>query len=54
MKEKFIIMTNNPMVSDALGEKYDVIYEESSLPEFFQAVREKICEGHILLSLIHI
>lgn len=43
-------MTNNPMVSDALGEKYDVIYEESSLPEFFQAVREKICEGHILLT----
>lgn len=50
MKEKFIIMTNNPMVSDALGQKYNMIYEESSLPEFFEAVREKICEGHILLT----
>ena len=50
MKEKFIIMTNNPMVSESLGEKYNMIYQESSLPEFFEAVREKICEGHILLT----
>lgn len=50
MKEKFIIMTNNPMVPKALGEKYDIVYKDSSLPEFFEEVQEKICEGHILLT----
>ena len=43
-------MTNNPMVPETLGEKYDIVYTDASLPEFFKAVREKICEGHILLS----
>ena len=50
MKEKFTIMTNNPMVSETLGEKYEIVYTDSSLPEFFEAVQEKICQGHILLT----
>ena len=50
MKEKFIIMTNNPMVSETLGEKYEIVYTDSSLPEFFEAVQEKICQGHIFLT----
>lgn len=43
-------MTNNPMAAKALGEKYNMIYEESPLPDFFEAVRKQICEGHILLT----
>ena len=50
MKETFIIMTNNPVVPKALDEKYNIIYTDSSLPEFFYMVLEKISEGHILLT----
>lgn len=50
MKEKFFVMTNNPLTAAKLGEKYDMIYEDSSLPEFFESVRKKICGGHILLT----
>lgn len=43
-------MTNNPMVPKVLGEKYDIVFTDSSLPDFFEAVQKKICEGHILLT----
>ena len=43
-------MTNNPMVPKVLGEKYDIVFTDSSLPNFFEAVQKKICEGHILLT----
>lgn len=50
MKEKFIIITNNPMVQEKMGEEYSVLYFDISYEEVLKKVRDYIHEGYLLLS----
>ena len=46
----YMIITNNPMVRDKLGETHNVIYQEISYEDILKDVRDRIHEGHTLLS----
>ncbi|MEA4919726.1 MAG: GrdX family protein [Clostridiaceae bacterium] len=46
----FIIITNNPLVNEKYSMKYCVYYNECSYEDVFKQVRDKIHQGHILLS----
>lgn len=46
----YMIVTNNPMVRDKLGETHNVIYREISYEDILKDVRDRIHEGHTLLS----
>lgn len=45
----YMIITNNPMVRDKLGETHNVIYQEISYEDILKDVRDRIHEGHTLL-----
>ena len=47
---KFVIVTNNPKVRDELGQEFDVDYADITYREILCKVREKIYEGHKLLT----
>ncbi len=47
---KYIVVTNNPLVWDKLKETHDVIYKEVSYEELLKEVRDRIHEGHLLLT----
>lgn len=46
----FIIFTNNSWVNERYGDKYNVNYFDCSFDEIFEMVRDKIHQGHTLLS----
>lgn len=46
----YIVITNNPMVLDKLNDTHHVIYREISYEEILKEVRDRIHEGHTLLS----
>lgn len=46
----YIVVTNNPLVKERLGETHNVEYIEVSYEELLKAVRDKIHAGHKLLS----
>ena len=50
MQKDYIIITNNPLVPKKLGEEYTVTYKEISYEEVLREVRDRIHEGHQLLS----
>lgn len=47
---KTILLTNNPMVRDRLGEGRQVRYQEGSFREILVAARDLIHQGHRLLT----
>ena len=50
MKEKFIIITNNPLVEKKLGEEYRILFYDISYEDILKKVRDRVYEGHLLLS----
>ena len=46
----YFIITNNPLVLEKLGETHNVVYKEISYEEVLEEVRDRIHEGHLLLS----
>lgn len=49
-QKSYMIITNNPLVSDKLHETHKVVYKEASYEELLAEVRDRIHEGHILLT----
>lgn len=45
-----IIMTNNPLVLEKLKGRHSVVYKESSYKELLEDVRDRIHQGHRLLT----
>ena len=50
MKKDYIIITNNPLVPQMLDEEHEVDYSEISYEDVLVKVRDRIHEGHLLLS----
>lgn len=50
MERKFIIITNNPLVQQKLGEEYRVDFSDISYEDILKKVRDCIHVGHHLLS----
>ena len=50
MKKKYMIITNNPLVPEKLGDTEAVVYEQISYEEVLKTVRDRMHEGHRLLS----
>ena len=50
MKADFIILTNNPLIVEKLGQEYSVEYEDISYEDTLKKVREYIYKGHELLT----
>ncbi len=46
----YMIITNNPLVWGRLKETHNVIYREISFEEILREARDRIHEGHVLLS----
>lgn len=47
---KYMVITNNPLVRSRLDDTHEVIYLELSYEEFLKVVRDRIYEGHRLLT----
>ena len=47
---KFMVITNNPLVRCRLYDTHEVIYLELSYEELLKVVRDRIYEGHRLLT----
>ena len=47
---KYIIVTNNPMVYKKHGSTHEMIYKEISYEEILREVRDRIHEGHQMLT----
>ena len=50
MRKGYIIITNNPLVREKLSERHNVFYREISFEDILKEVRDRIHEGHQLLS----
>lgn len=50
MKKSYIIITNNPLIREQLNRDYEVQYKDISYEEILKDVRDRIHEGHLLLS----
>lgn len=50
MRKEFIIITNNPLVKEKLGQDYEVDYEEISYEEVLKKVRDFVYNRHELLT----
>ena len=50
MKADFIILTNNPLIVEKLGQEYTVEYEDISYEDTLKKVRDYIYKGHELLT----
>lgn len=46
----YIILTNNPLVFEKLADTHNVVYKDISYEELLKEVRDRIHEGHLLLS----
>lgn len=49
-QNNFEIITNNPLVVEKFGRAHDIAYYEISYEEILKKVRDRIHEGHRLLS----
>lgn len=49
-QNSYKIITNNPLVLKKLDKAYDIIFHEISYEEILREVRDRIHEGHRLLS----
>ena len=47
---KYIIVTNNPLVLEKHGDTHEVIYREVSYEDVLREVRDRIHEGHSMLT----
>ena len=47
---KYMVITNNPLVRSRLDDAHEVIYLELSYEELLNVVRDRIYEGHRLLT----
>lgn len=47
---KYIIVTNNPMVQSRHGDTHNMIYKEVSYEDILKEVRDRIHEGHLMLT----
>lgn len=47
---KYMVITNNPLVRSRLYDTHEVIYLELSYEELLKVVRDRIYEGHRLLT----
>ena len=47
---KYIIVTNNPLVLEKNGDTHEVIYREVSYEDVLREVRDRIHEGHSMLT----
>lgn len=47
---KFIIITNNPLVKEKLGDEFNVEYHDISYEDILRTVRDRIYKGHELLT----
>lgn len=47
---KYMVITNNPLVRSMLDDIHEVIYLELSYEELLKVVRDRIYEGHRLLT----
>lgn len=50
MQKDYMIITNNPLVREKLMDSHTVIYNDISYEEILKEVRDRIHEGHRLLS----
>lgn len=50
MNSGFMIITNNPLVNEKFGGNYHVVFEELSFEDTLKKVRDRVYEGHRLLS----
>ena len=50
MKSEFIIITNNPLVKERLGNEYEVVFTEISYEEVLKKVRTFVYNKHELLT----
>ena len=50
MKKDYIIITNNPLVPQMLDDEHEVVYCEFSIEDLLGKVRDRIHDGHLLLS----
>ena len=46
----YIILTNNPLVFEKLADTHNVVYKDISYEELLKEARDRIHEGHSLLS----
>lgn len=46
----YIIVTNNPMVYEKYGDTHNVIYEDVSYEDILKVIRDRIHEGHQMLT----
>ena len=46
----YMVITNNPLVLDRLKETHHIVYQDISYEEVLREVRDRIHEGHTLLS----
>lgn len=49
-KEEYLILTNNPLVLEKLGDTHKIVYCEASYEGLLKEVRDRVHEGHLLLS----
>ncbi|MGN1376871.1 MAG: GrdX family protein [Dorea sp.] len=49
-QKSYMILTNNPLVLEKLKDTHNVIYKDISYEELLKEVRDRIHEGHLLLS----
>lgn len=49
-RKSYMILTNNPLVAEKLKDTHNVIYKDISYEELLKEVRDRIHEGHLLLS----
>ncbi len=50
MGKEYMIVTNNPLIREKLGESHTIIYKDISYEDVLKEVRDRIHEGHRLLS----
>lgn len=50
MKNKFVIITNNPLVREELGAKFHVEYLDCTYEEILSEVKRRIYDGYELLT----
>ena len=48
-RRSYVIVTNNPLVLERLGDTHNVEYEDISYESVLERVRDKIHLGHTLL-----
>ena len=50
MRTPYVIVTNNPLVVKNLENSREIIYKDVSYEEILRETRDRIHEGHVLLT----